>query len=55
MSNVNVSLSEWETLRPERGSILAGRNLENDANRELADVWPTQSVSKYLNWHAVLK
>ena len=37
MSNVNVSLSEWETLRPERGSILAGRNLENDANRELAE------------------
>src|SRR5208282_3097225 len=37
MSNVNVSLSEWETLRPEHGSILAGRNLENDANRELAE------------------
>ena len=37
MTEVNVSLSEWETLRPEHGSILAGRNLENDANRELAE------------------
>jgi 5-methylcytosine-specific restriction enzyme subunit McrC len=37
MSNVNVSLCEWEALRPEHGSILAGRNLENDANRELAE------------------
>ncbi|MFZ0639405.1 MAG: hypothetical protein WAM59_06895 [Candidatus Acidiferrales bacterium] len=37
MSDVNVSLSEWETLRPEHGSILAGRNLEDDANRELAE------------------
>lgn len=37
MGGLNVSLSEWETIRPERGNVLADRKLDNDANRELAE------------------
>lgn len=37
MSAVTVSLREWETLRPDRGSPLAERNLNgNEADRQLA-------------------
>ncbi|MFA5343955.1 MAG: hypothetical protein WC381_08335 [Kiritimatiellia bacterium] len=38
MSIVDVSLREWETLEPTRGSVLAGRTLEGfDAGRQLAE------------------
>jgi 5-methylcytosine-specific restriction enzyme subunit McrC len=32
-----VTLNEWETLRPDHGSTLAGRTLINDDNRKLAE------------------
>lgn len=37
MGSLNLSLSEWETIRPDRGNVLAGRKLDSDANRELAE------------------
>ena len=38
MSVVDVSLREWETLEPARGSVLSGRTLDGfDAGRQLAE------------------
>lgn len=49
MSPVAVSLLEWETLRPDRGSPLAERNLRHDeADRKLAEQLTQQGFIEVL-------